>query len=625
MKQRFYLPVVCAIAVLVLSCNSLLAQVKFYASAGKQVPVNQGLQLNYTVENGEAQSIKLPQINDFQVVSGPNTMQNVSIVNGHMSRSTTYSYVLKPKKEGTYKIGKAVVNVDGANLESNELTVEVTGPVQQARQRSRDPFEDMFMDDPFEEQQQEPQVNKAEIEKEVKNNVFLRLVASDNSVYAGEQITASLKLYFNCPIAQVQLSKAPTFDGFWNQEVQMDPNKKPDIEEYNGKKYNVVELQKYNLFPQRSGALKITGAELATIVQVQVRGGRRSFWDMFGGVQAYNVPHKCLSNEVTINVKEPPVAGRPANYNGAVGNLKFETSLSSANAKTDEPVTYTVKISGSGNLKLIDAPTLELSDAFEVYDPKVKENVAGGGAGLSGSKQYDFLIVPRQPGDFKIPANSFSYFSPSANKYITITSPEYALKVTGEPSKNTSSVLPVAGAQNDVTALGSDIRYIKTTVTGFEKESDSLVASAGFAAAYTSPFLLLIALAAVKRRNRNMEMDVIGMKRRRATKLAQKRLSLARKHLGSGSRQLFYDEVSKAIWGYLGDKLNIDLAMLSKENVEGALLARHANHATVARLQSLLNTCELALYAPVGEGGEMKQNYEVAVNLIADLEDEVKA
>lgn len=623
MKQRFYLPVICAIALLAFSCNGLVAQVKFYATTGKQVPVNQGLQLNFVVENGEAQSLKLPQINDFQVLSGPSTMQNVSIVNGHMSRSTTYSYVLKPKKEGTYKIGKAVANIEGANMESNELTVEVTGPVQQqARQRSRDPFEDMFMDDPFEEQQQEPQVNKAEIEKEVKNNVFLRLVTSDNSVYAGEQLTATLKLYFGYPIAQLQMSKAPTFDGFWNQEVQMDPNKRPVIEEYNGKKYNVVELQKYNLSPQRSGALKITAAELATVVQVQVRGGgRRSFWDMFGGAQAYNVPYKCLSNEVTINVKEPPTAGRPANYTGAVGDLKYETSLSSKNAKTDEPVTYTVKISGNGNLKLIDAPTLELSDAFEIYDPKVRENLGSGG---NGSKQYDFLIIPRQPGDFKIPGNSFSYFSPSANKYITITSPEYALKVTGEPSKNTAAALPAAGAQNAVAALGTDIRYIKTNAADFDKDGDDLIASAGFAAAYTSPFLLFIALAAVKRRNRDMEMDVVGTKRRRATKLAQKRLAVAKKHLSSGSKKPFYDEVSRAIWGYLGDKLNIDLATLSKENVEEKLVARNATPVTVAKLQSLLNTCELALYAPVGEGGEMKQNYDVAINLIADLEDEVK-
>ncbi len=618
------------------SCASLVAQTKFYATAAKQVPVNQNLQVNFVVENGESRSFKAPGFNDFQVLSGPNTSQSVSFINGSMSQSITYSFIVRPKKEGTLKIGKASVNVGGANLESNELTVEVTQAVQQQQQTQQrrrnqnpfgfpDPFDDPFFDDPFSNAAPEPeaQISDADLQKELKQNVFLRLVLSDNNVYQGEQLTATLKLYFNYSIAQLQISKALGVEGFWNQEVQLEPNQKPRIEEYNGKKYNVIDLQKFNLFPQRSGTLKISPAELSTIVQMQLRTGRRSVWDMFGGMRVQNVPYKMESNEGVVNVKELPAANKPASFNGAVGNYTCTTKISSDKTKTDEPVTYTITVSGKGNLKFVELAKPSLPQGFEVYDPKVKESIQNTGGGFSGTKQYDFLIIPRLPGEFKIPANEFSFFNPETGKYITINSPEFSLAVTGEASTSTYTALS-APSKEEVKSLGEDIRYIKTNVPDFSGKRSVFPASVGFGLGYASPFLLFIALVGLKKRNESLAADIVGTKRRRATKIAKTRLSQAKKHLEASRKKDFYDEVSRAIWGYLGDKLNIDMAVLSKENVEEKLAAKSVSAETIQKLKSLLNTCELALYAPVGEGGEMKLNYDNAISIIADLEDEIK-
>ena len=601
------------------------------------MPVNQNLQVNFVVENGEVKGFKPPSLSDFQVLSGPNTSQSVSFINGSMSQSITYSYILRPKKEGTAKVGKASVNVGGASLESNELTVEVTAPVQQqqqAQQRRRsqnpfgmpDPFDDPFFDDPYSNQQQqeaETPVSDEELQKELKQNMFLKLVLSDNNVYQGEQLNATLKLYFNYSIAQLQVLKALGVEGFWNQEVQLDPNQKPHIEELNGKKYNVIEFQKFNLFPQRSGTLKITPAELSTVVQVQMRTGRRSVWDMFGGVRVQNVPFKLASNEGVVTVKELPAANKPESFNGAVGSYTCVTKVSSPKTRTDEPITYSITVSGKGNLKFIELPKPTMPQGFEVYDPKVKESITNTGAGFSGSKQYDFLIIPRLPGDYTIPANEFSFFNTETGKYVVVKSPEFNLNVIGEASTSTYTAL-AATPKEDVKSIGDDIRFIKTSTPSFDQKKSTFPTSVGFGVSYASPFLLFIALVALKKRNEDLAADIIGTKRRRATKIAKSRLSVAKKHLAASKKKEFYDEVSRAIWGYLGDKLNIDMASLSKENVEEKLAEKSVSHKTSAKLKTILSTCEVALYAPVGEGGEMNTNYEAAISIIADLEDEIK-
>ncbi len=611
------------------SCSPLSAQVKFSQSAAGSVPVNQVLQLNITIENGNGNP-KLGAMPDFQVVGGPFTSSNFSWINGNASQSVTYSYQLKPRQEGTFKIGKASVVVSGVTMESNELTVQVTkaaAPQQQAQQH--DPF-DPF-DDPFfqQQQQQQPEISQEEVARQLKDDVFFRLEVNKSSAYEGEMLTATYKLYFKPGLGLnlTDISKVPAFEGFWSQEVELDPKRRPTTAMLNGRQYNTVDIFKYNLYPQRSGNLTVAAAQLGVAAQVQIRSKSRNvFDDFFNAGRVVQVPMTLKTTAGSVMVKSLPESGKPADFSGAVGKFNFETTISGKEGKTDDPITYSVKISGTGNLKLIEAPTLKLPPAFEVYEPKLKENITNGPAGLTGNKQYDFLIIPRQPGEYKIGGREFSYFDPSAGKYITVSSPEYNLKITGTASANPNAGTTATVSKQDVSLLGQDIAYIKTTTPVFEKEGKSFFGSVGFVSMFSTPFLLFIGLIAFKRRNETLAADVVGSKRRRALKLARKRLAIAEKHFKADNKKAFYDEVSRATWGYLGDKLNIDMAELSKDNVEEKLQARSVKPDTILKLKDLINTCELALYAPVSdEHGEMKKNYDAAMNLIADLEDEVKA
>lgn len=617
------------LGLLVLIAMGLRAQVRFSAAAPASVGINQNFQVDYTVENGSAKSIDPGIGSDFQILSGPNPTQQVQIMNGHMSQSVVYSYIVHPKKEGVYKLGKAKASIEGATMESNELTITVTGPVQQQACRRHDPFNPFDDDDdPFAAMQQqmqqqmqqmqqahEPQKSNADLDKAIRDNVIVRMETDRNNVYIGERITATIKIYFKMNIGNVSPTKAPSFDGFWSQEVMNNKQIKEHIETYNGQRYYAADLIKYNLYPQRAGTLQITPAELNMIVQAEVG---RSFW----GPQYANVPYKTSSNAVTINVKDVPTAGKPAGYNGAVGKFKYEVKLSSNEGKTDNALTYTVKISGVGNLKTIELPKPEFPEGFETFDPKVKDDVTNTDAGMSGSIQYDYLLIPHQPGEYKIAGTSFSFFDPGAGKYATQTTPELALKITGAPSQNPNTGAAMV-SKADVAALHSDIRFIKTRAT-LEREQKPFFGSLGFLGLVGTPFFAFVGLLLVRRRTEDLAADIVGAKRRRATRLAKKRLSTADKHLGKGNKEAFYDEVSRAIWGYLGDKLNIDLSQLSKDNVEEKLLAKNVKPETIAKLKALIHTCELALYSPIGAGDEMRQNYNAAIELIADLEDEIK-
>ncbi len=617
------------LVVLALSCNQVIAQVKFSISAPSSVPVNQAFQLNVTLENANGSNPRLGAMPDFQVVGGPSSSTNMQWINGNVTQSVTYSYVLKPKQEGTFKIGKASITVNGVNMESNELTVAVGKAVaqQQQQQRAYDPF------DPFgqqqQQQQQEPQVTEGDLAKQLKDAVIFKLEINRGSVYEGEMLTATYKLYIspNIGLSISKMDKIPAFEGFWSQEVEMDPKRQPTVVNFNGKQYKEVDLFKYNLYPQRSGSVKVPSAEVGVVAQVQVRSRSRNFFDdFFNGGRVQQVPLDLKTDGGLVSVKALPENGKPADFSGAVGKFNFETSISTKEGKTDDPITYTVKISGTGNLKLIEAPKVKMPQAFEVYDPKTKENVSNGAAGLTGSKQYDYLLIPRQPGEYKVDSHVFSYFDPTAGKYVTINSPEYALKITGAPSKNMNTGAQAGVSKQDISMMGQDIRYIKTTSPVFTKSNGPFFGSVGFVSAYSAPVLLFLLLIGLRRRNETMAADVVGTKRRRATKLAKKRLSVAEKHLRTNDKKAFYDEVSRATWGYLGDKLNIDMAGLSKDNVEEKLQARNVNPETIAKLKALINTCEMALYAPVSdEHTEMKKNYDTAMNLIADLEDEIKA
>lgn len=599
-------------------------QVRFYGQFNtKSTPLNQNIQLSYTIENAEGQNLKLPNLNDFHLLSGPHTSQSMQWVNGNMSQSVSYSYILKPKKEGSFKLGKASINIGGTTLESNELTIQVTAASQQnAQQQQRknyDPFEDPFSNDPFDmfaQQQEEPTVsNEGDIDKQVRENLFLRMTTSKNKVYVGEHITATLKLYYRLNFGNTQMAKAPRFDGFWSQEVTMDPNQKPRVEKVNGQDFYVIDVQKYDLYPQRAGNLQISGTELSMIVQAQVQSRRRSVWDMFGGPQLKNIQYKPTSNAINILVEELPNDGKPTDFSGAVGQFEMEAKLSNNKAKTDEAVTLSIKLKGTGNLKTIELPKPTLPDGFEAFDPKTKESIGG----ASGSKQADYLLIPRQPGQYKIEAIPFSYFNPETGKYVSLKSNEFDINVEGAPSKSIVENHPAIPNSNQVKELGKDIRYIKTQVA-FDDADMQFIGSPLHYGLMLSPILLFIGAFAFKKRKLAENSDIVGTRIKKATKMARKRLEVASKHLKSNQPKLFYDEVSRAILGYLSDKLQIPAADLSKENIVAKLVAKNIDQVQIDAVKKTLEHCDIALYSNQDSSADMNAQYQEAIQLITSLD-----
>ena len=599
-----------------------MAQVRFYASAPKQIAVNQTLQVSFTVENGQGKNLKPPSFEGFQILYGPNTSSQVQIVNGSMSQSVTYTYALRPQKEGVFKIGRASIQVSGAQLESNELSVEVTKAAAQQPQARRqpnvwDPFDDPFFRDPMEdllEQDRQSQSGAQDLKKQLNDNVFTRMEVSRSELFEGEALTATLKLYFRTNISNLNLSKAPVFNGFWTQEIELPKDQKPREEVLNGQRYNVFDVQKFNLYPQKSGKLSITETEVQTLVLVQTGRGFFS--------RAEQLRHDCKTAPVSIQVKSIPTAGRPASYAGAVGRFQMTAQLSSTKARTDDAITFSVKISGEGNMKLIEAPKVELPESFEVFDPKVKEQIVNSPGGMKGFKQFDFLIIPRMPGKYTLPAQSFAYFDPERKQFTEEKTPVYELEISGQPSTVSAQPSTSTTPTQDVKDMGGDIRFIKIKPdTSSSLLSWSTPALIGW---YVSPVLLFTGLLVYRRRNEHLAADPAGIKRRRATRMARRRLQQAEAFLKQNQQPAFYNEVSRALWGYLGDKLVMDTADLTKDNVSDKLSTRGVSANRSAELLHLLAQCDLALYARSEEQHAPRQSYETAVSLISQLEEEIR-
>lgn len=622
MKQhRFWqLPLLLTVLLLLCSHQPSIAQGRFLASAPKSVAENQNFNLTYTLENASGTGLRLPPFTDFTLMGGPSTSSNMQIINGRVTQSQSFTYVLRPKKQGTFTIAPATITVNGATIESNALTVVVTVPSSQPQQNNRAPSGG----------QSTPQTS-ADLQKQLKEDVFVRVQLSKSSVFKGEVLTATFRLYFRQNLAGYNLNKAPLLDGFWSKEVELDPNRKQTMETINGKQYYAVDILKYTLYPQRAGELQIGAVEIATTAQVAVQYKSGDPFDdffndpFFNMGRTQNVPLTLRTSPAAVTVKELPAEGRPADFEGAVGKFSFTASLSSEEAKTDDPVTYTVKISGEGNLNLIEAPPLMLPQGLEVYDPKVKENITNGAGGIIGTKQFDYLVIPRMPGEYKIDEQVFSYFDPAAGQYRSITAGGFPLKITGEPSAsaNAGGGGNYTGQQN-VSMLGEEIRYIKTGAPELAVETRSFMGTVTFISLYALPFLAFIGLVAVRRRNESLTADVAGTRRRKALKVAKKRLHGAEKFLKDNQRRNFYEEVSRATWGYLADKLNMDMSELSKENAASKLAARSVSQGTIEKMQHLLSSCELSLYSPSGNAVEMQNDYKIALDIIADLENEIR-
>ena len=585
--------------------------VRFTASAPSTVVLDRPFQLVYTV-NAFGKDLRPPEISNFEILAGPFQSQSSSmqIVNGKTTSSTSvsFTYTLQAQKTGTYNISSASITVEGQKYTSNGLSIKVlpadspTPKSQGSRSNegSGSPSEDIGHD-----------------------NIFIRTTVSKSSVYEQEAILLSYKLYTLVDVVQCANKKMPDFNGFLKQDIEQTQNKQFAYENLNGKNYGTVVLYQVLIYPQRAGEIEIPKAvfEAGIRIQNRRRAARSIFDDFF---ESYtNVSKSIVAPSTKISVKALPT-NKPASFSGTVGRFSLNSTISADKVKANDAVTLKLTISGAGNMKLIKTPTIKFPDGFESYDPKVNNNFKTTQNGVSGSKSVEYMFIPRHSGSYEIPASEFSYFDVQEKSYKTLRTPAYKLEVLkGEGSENT----PVVNAyvsKEDVKQLGKDIRYIHTENIQLTKEEDPLFGTLICWLMYIVPLLSSLFLFFFYRKQAKENSDLSFVKNKKANKMAQRRLKLAQKLLSEGEKNKFYEEVMKAVWTYLSDKLSLPLSVLTKDTVESELVQRGVEIDVVHQFLEILNRCEFARYAPNSGQQEMGDLYSKTIQAISSLEDQIK-
>lgn len=606
--KRLGLLIICSLA----AVSLFASDISFTASAPDAVPNGQSFQLVYTV-NAAAKDLQVPAFNGFDVIAGPFTSQSHSVqfINGKSSSETTvrYTYTLLPTKEGTFTIPSATIIVDRDRYQSNALTIKVLPADKSVDQSSK---------------QSKGQPSSVPISQQItKDNLFIRPVISRTKVREQEHILLTYKIYSRVDLIDVQQVKFPNFKGFFVQEVELPQNKQYALENFNGQNYNTIVLRQYLLYPQTPGTLDIEKMTCNAVIRVRNQAQVRSiFDDFFDSYQEVKKPLSASALKISVSALPSP---RPANFCGGVGTLSVQTNINATEVKANEAVTITVKISGNGNMKMVQNPALKFPADFETYEPKITNAFTNTISGVSGTKTIEYLAIPRHAGDYDIPATQFSYFDVASQSYKTLTIPAYKLKVhKGSEGDNNSSVSNFTN-QEQVRMIASDIRYIDTTNFEVSATEDSFVGGWQFWLAYLLPLLVSGLALVFFRKQARQNADLALMRNKKANKVARKRLKSAEKYLKAGSKNLFYDEVLKALWGYLCDKLSLPLAELNKENVAVELRAHAVEQQDIDTFIRLLDDCEFVRYAPAADDrAAMDHIFAQTMEMIAKLEETIK-
>lgn len=581
-----------------------------------KVYTGEAFQISFSC-NGNLGEFKPPALRDFEVYSGPNQSTSVQIVNGNMSQTISYSYMIAARKEGKYTIGSASATVNGNKVESNPVTIEVIkGTPPQQNQSHNDPFADFFGNDPYAQQQQQQQAKPGVDE----GDLFVRAYVNKKQAYLGEQIVVTHKVYSRLNLRNIQNLKMPGFTGFWSKDEKK-TQFTSEVENMDGVNYVVVELAKTYLFPQRTGKLTIDPIELECIVRKQVKKNP-SIFDQFFGSAYQDMVVKVKSKPVSIDVNALPEKGKPAGFTGAVGKYSFSAHLNRDRVKANEALNLKLTISGTGNISLAEGPKITFPDGFETYEPKLSENIATTGS-VSGSKTYDYLLVPRREGEYVLKDIGFSYFDLDRKQYVTIPSPE--LKITVEKGDAGSSTgASVYSPKNEVGSQENDIRYIKTGDLLLESTHTELFGSARHYFMLILPVLLFFIFLFSRSIYLKSQSNVIAVNERKAARLARKQLKQAEKLKSQHNRDAFYAEVLTALNKYASYKMNIPVADLSRETIYNHLVEKNVNPDTIQQFMQTLSDCEYARYAPAAVEQDLNLVYNNTVALITKIEDESK-
>ena len=582
--------------------------ISFIASAPPSVVKGTQFQLAYIVNVHNAIELRLsPEIvENFDILMGPNTSKssNVQIGGGkHTSTLTaTYTYILSAKKEGSFNIAPATIKIGNSEYKSNAITIKVLPPDQAAPAQGQGGGS-----------QQQGSSAAAGISGD---NIFLRMIVSNTNMYEQEGFLVSFKLY-SVYETGVENVKFPEFEGFLVQDIEQ-KNIQWQLENYNGQNFRTVVMKQTLLYPQRSGELKIGSGRVDAIIRVRNQSRSRNiFEDFFDSYQ--NVSKELISSPVTINVKPLPT-GKPASFSGGVGSFTMNSEISRTELKTNEAVTIKLTIKGSGNVKLLKNPEVVFPNDFEVYDPNPKVSVSG----INGTKTIEYMAIPRYAGDFEIPVINFSYFDTKTGTYKTQSAGPYKLHVEkGEGGSDAPVVTNFTNREN-VKFLGKDIRYIKTNNVHFISNKEIFFGSFLYVMAYLMIAILFIVFFIIYRKQVKENSNIALVRTKKANKIAVKRLKQAEILLKDNKEEAFYEEVLRALWGYLCDKLNISQSELTKENVEIELSKYGVNEELSGEFIEIINTCEFARYAQNKTSGAMDKLFSETIDAIDKMENTIK-
>ena len=619
MRYRFFT----VILFIGMALTGFADEVVFRAQAPSQVIVGRPFQLTFTL-NDHGRELRAPEFTDFDVLAGPytSTSSSTSFVNGHRTSSftQTYTYTLMAQKAGTFTIGPATIRVDGANVQSNGVRIQVLPEDEQPQQQQQSNSQQGGQTASA-VQQRSGQTGEAGQSE----NLFVRTIASKTRVHEQEALMITYKLYFaNVDVAQLtNNTKLPEFTGFLKQELEQGEIQ-TQLEHYNGRNYQTAVLYRTILYPQHSGEIKIDPARFEAVIRVQTQQRARSIFDDFFATYT-NVTKMLTAPGVTIHVSALP-AGKPAGFSGGVGKFSLTPSISQTELQTNDAVTIKLDITGAGNMKLLKTPAIDWPEGFEPYDPKVTNNFNTTTAGVSGTKSIEYLAIPRSAGEYTIPPVTFSYFDIEDKTYRTLSTPEYTIRVkrgANEPSAVSGQPSAVVSytQKEDIKQLGTDIRYIDTKAPKTTNHNSQITNYNYIWLWYVVPLIIALVLLVVLRKQIKEAADLTKVKYKRANKVAQKRLKAAAAALKANDKDAFYAAIEQAAWTYLSDRLSIPTADLNKENIATLLRQKGVSETLISEVRDMLSTAEFARYAPSTDHA-MEDLYKATTNLINNLENE---
>lgn len=583
--------------------------IRFVADAADVVVSGDQVRLVFTVNSQDIKDFRAPSIKGFDVLMGPSRSQqsSIQIINGKRtsSSSTAFTYILMAGNPGTYTIPSASVEVNGKKVFSNTLTIKVLPQDQPSKGGGNGSGSSSR--------------SQAAGSRITANDLFITATASKTTVHEQEAILLTYKVYTLVNLRQLY-GKMPDLKGFHTQEVELPQQKTFTLEHYKGRNYNTTIWSQYVLFPQQTGKLEIPSITFDGVIAQQTASDD-PFDAFFNGGGYVEVKKKITTPRLVINVQ--PLPAKPAGFSGAVGEFKLASSINATDVKTNDAVTIKLTLTGTGNMKLISTPDIKFPQDFEVYDPKVTDNYKLTNSGLAGTKTFEYLAIPRHAGNFTIPAVEFTYFDLKSNSYKTLKTEAYDLKVA-KGQGNADQVIADFTNKENVKMLGKDIRFIKLGDTSLRPKGDFFFGTVGYYLWYLIPLLLFIVFAVIYRQKALDNANVAKMKTKKANKVATRRMKLAGKLLTENKKNEFYDEVLKALWGYISDKLSIPVSQLSKDNIEAELTNYGVQDALIAEFIAVLNECEYARYAPGDESEAMDKVYSASVEVISKMENSIK-